>query len=69
MRKTFQPEKLFFEECSWFRLNNLGLALGIALRFYVSVAKRTETKSKKVFGANSYVCRSNKGKAGMGDLF
>ena len=29
----------FFEGRSWFKFNNLGLGLGIALKFYTSVAK------------------------------
>ena len=33
-RKTY-----FFEECSWFKFNNLGLALGMALKFCTSVWK------------------------------
>ena len=28
----------FFEGCSWFKFNNLGLALGIALEFYTGLA-------------------------------
>ena len=28
----------FFEGCSWFKFNNLRLALGMALKFYSSVA-------------------------------
>ena len=30
-------EKL--EECSWFKYNNLGLAIDMALKFYTSVGK------------------------------
>ena len=44
---------------SWFKFNNLGLALGMALKLYISVAKGLK---RKVLGANSYVCRSYKGK-------
>ena len=33
-RKTY-----FFEGCSWFKLSNLGLALGMVLKFYTSVSK------------------------------
>ena len=36
-------------------LNNLGLTLGMNLKFYTSVVK---TKSLNVLEANSYVCRS-----------
>ena len=31
--------------------------------------KRVKTKSEKVFGVNSYVCRSYRGKSGRGGLF
>ena len=34
----------FFEGCSWFKFNNLELALGMALKFYSSV---TKLKAKK----------------------
>ena len=46
----------FFEWRSWFKVNNLGLALGTNLKFYTSVVKRSKLKVK-VLGANSYVCR------------
>ena len=34
----------FFEGWSWFKFNNLGLALGIALKFYTSVKKGLKLK-------------------------
>ena len=34
----------FFEGSSWFKFNNLGLALGMALKFYTSVAKGLKLK-------------------------
>ena len=40
----------FFEEWSWFKFNDLGLALGIALKFYTSVAKGLKVKVKKFSG-------------------
>ena len=49
----------------WFKFNNLGLALGMALKFSISVAKGLKLKVK-VLGAKSYVCRSYKGKTGCG---
>ena len=39
-----------FAGWSWFRLNNLGLALGIALKFYTSVAKGLKLKVRKFWG-------------------
>ena len=37
----------FFEGWSRFKFNNLGLALGMALRFYTSVAKLLKLKVRK----------------------
>ena len=55
-----------FEGCCWFKFNSLGLALGMALQFYTSVGKGFKSKSQKVFGANSDVCRRYRGKTGRG---
>ena len=35
---------LFLERSSWFKFNNLSLAVGKALAFYNSVAKRSRAK-------------------------
>ena len=43
-------QKADFEGWSWFNVNNLGLALGMALKFYSSVAKRLKLKVKKCWG-------------------
>ena len=40
-------DQSFFEECSWFKLNNLGLTLGMALKFYTSVAKGFKLEVRK----------------------
>ena len=40
----------FFEDWSWFKFNNFGLALGIALKFYTSVAKELKLKVRKFYG-------------------
>ena len=40
-------EKPHFEGLPWFKFNNLGLALGIALKFYTSVAKESKLKVRK----------------------
>ena len=37
----------FFEGWSWFKFNNLGLALGTNLKFYTSVAKGLKLKVRK----------------------
>ena len=40
----------FFEGWSWFKFNNLGLALGTNLKLYTSVAKRLKLKVRKFLG-------------------
>ena len=41
----FDQENHFFEEWSWFnKFNNLGLALGVNLKFCTFVAKRLKLK-------------------------
>ena len=62
------PERpLFFEGWSWYKFNNLGLALETNLKFYASVAKGLKLKVRKVLAADSYVRRSYRGKTGSGD--
>ena len=39
-----------FWEWSWFKFTNLGLSLGIALKFYTNVAKELKLKVRKFFG-------------------
>ena len=43
-------ETTFFEGWSWFKFNNLGLALGASLKFYTSVAKGLKLKVRKFCG-------------------
>ena len=43
-------KKRFFEGWSWFKFNNLGLALGTNLKFYTSVAKGLNLKVRKFCG-------------------
>ena len=50
-------------EVSCFKINDLRLALGIALKSYTSVQK-----GRKCLGVSSYICRSNSGKTG-GEAF
>ena len=40
----------FFDGWSWFKFNNLRLALGMALKFYISLAKVLKLKVRKFFG-------------------
>ena len=42
----------FFDGWSWFKFNNLGLALGTNLKFCTSVAKRLKLKVRKLWGPN-----------------
>ena len=55
---------------SFFKFNNLELALGLrlvlgmALQFYICVAKRVKTKSQKVLEANFYFCKNYRRKTG-----
>ena len=42
-------EKPIFLRCSWFKFNNLGLALGMDSKFYTSVAKELKLKVRKFF--------------------
>ena len=45
------PKKLLFlEEWSWFKFNSLGLALGMTMKFYSSVAKGLKLKVREFCG-------------------
>ena len=67
--KDWTRKNNFFEGRSWFKFNNLGQALGMALKIYTSVAKMVEAKSQKMFKANSYVCWNYRGKTSGRGLF
>ena len=43
----FDHKNHFFEGWPWFKFNNLGLALNMALKFYTSVAKKLILKVRK----------------------
>ena len=45
--KGFNKKKIFYEGFSWFNFNNLGLELGMALKFDKSVTKELKLKLKK----------------------
>ena len=40
----------FFEGWSWFKFNNLGLALGTSFNLYTSVSKGSKLKVRKILG-------------------
>ena len=58
----------FFEGCCWFKFNNLGLALGMALTFYTSMAKGLKLKVRKFWGLIPTFVEVTGGKV-VGDLF
>ena len=62
----FDKKNNFFEGCFWFRFNNLGLALGMVLKFNTSMAEKLELKVINFWEQNSYICRSYKGKTSRG---
>ena len=51
------------------QFNYLGLALGKDLQILHKCGKKVENKGLSVLRANSYVCRSCKGKIGKKSLF
>ena len=57
-----------FEGCSWFKLNNLGLRLGIALKLNINVAKGLKLKVRK-FWVLSLTFLEVTGEKLVGDLF
>ena len=46
----FDQKNCFFWRWFWFKFNNLGLALGMNLEFYTSVAKGLKLKVRKFYG-------------------
>ena len=48
--KDLTRQNAFFEGWSWFKFNNLGLALGTNLKFYTSVAKKSILRVIKFLG-------------------
>ena len=48
--KDLTRKKAFFEGWSWFKFNNLGLALDMALKFYTSVQKGLQLRVRKICG-------------------
>ena len=59
---------LFFLGVLWFKFNNLGLALVMALKFYTSVAKRVKLKVRKFLGLIPTPAEVRWGKL-VGDVF
>ena len=60
----------FFDGWSWFKFNNLGLALGTNLKFYTSVAKGLKLIVRKFWGLIPTFVEVTEGKlVGRGGLF
>ena len=58
----------FFEGWSWFKFNDLGLALGTNLKFYTSAVKGLKVKVRKVLGLNPTLVEGTEEKL-VGGLF
>ena len=50
LQKSLTRKTAFFEGWSWFKFNNLGLALGTNLKFYSSTEKGSKLKVSKFLG-------------------
>ena len=61
-----QKKLFFFDGWSWFKFNNLGMALGVTLKFYISVSKGLKLQVRKFRELKSYVCRRYSEKIGRG---
>ena len=48
--KNLTRKTTFFEGWPWFKFNNLGLAIGMTLKFYTSVTKELKLKVTKFYG-------------------
>ena len=44
----FDQKNNFFVGWSWFKFNNLGVVLGMVLKFYTSVAKELKLKKRPI---------------------
>ena len=59
----------FFEGWSWFKFNNLRLALGTNLKFYTSLLKGLKLKVRKFWGLIPTFVEGEKTGRGGGGLF
>ena len=62
--KEFDQKTHSLGERSWFKFNNLRLALDMAFKFNSSVAKGLKINIKKLLGVDFYVSRSYRAKTG-----
>ena len=66
--KDLTRKTKFFEGWSWFKFNDLGLALGTNLKFYTSAVKGLKVKVRKVLGLNPTLVEGTEEKL-VGGLF
>ena len=67
--RTWPEKPFFFERRSWFKFNNLGLAVVMTLKYYASVAKGFQLKLKKFWGLIATFVEITGGKVVEGNLF
>ena len=66
--QEFDQKNRFFGGLPWLRVNNLGLALGMNLKFYTSMAKGLKLKARKFWRLFSKFAEVPEEKL-IGDLF
>ena len=59
----------FFETCSWFEFNILGLALGMVFKFYTSVAKGLKLELRKLSWGLIFTSVEGRGEKLVGDPY
>ena len=69
--RIYAEKQFFWGVYTWFKFNNLGLALGMALKINGSVQKRSKftLKVRRFWGDNSYLYRSKIDKNLVENLF
>ena len=66
--KDLTRKYAFFWKVALVQVQQLGTDTRYKLEILHQCGKRVKTKSQKVLGANSYICRSYRGKTGRGAL-
>ena len=62
----FTTKTTFFEGWSCFKFDNLGLALGMALKFYINVTKGLKLKTRTFWGLIPIFVKVTRKKTGRG---
>ena len=65
----FTRKTAFFEGWSWFKLNNLRLALGTNAKFYTSMEKGLKLKVRKFWRLTPTFVEVTREKLGRGGIF